>query len=98
MDPLQADQLIIDIPDRASGSALNFTIGPGQIWGVLGPNGAGKTTLLHTLAGLRAPRSGAVRLGERSLTAMSAEACRSSWVWCSRNARTAFRQRFWKRH
>ncbi|WP_339806098.1 ABC transporter ATP-binding protein [uncultured Marinobacter sp.] len=70
MDPLQADQLIIDIPDRASGSALNFTIGPGQIWGVLGPNGAGKTTLLHTLAGLRAPRSGAVRLGERSLTAM----------------------------
>ena len=84
MDPLQADQLIIDIPDRASGSALNFTIGPGQIWGVLGPNGAGKTTLLHTLAGLRAPRS--------------AEACRSSWVWCSRNARTAFRQRFWKRH
>lgn len=70
MNPLQADQLIIDIPDRASGSALNFTVEPGQIWGVLGPNGAGKTTLLHTLAGLRAPRSGEVHIGEQSLTAM----------------------------
>ena len=67
MNPLQARQLVIDIPGRGDGEALNFAVEPGQIWGVLGPNGAGKTTLLHTLAGLRAPRHGSVCLGEHPL-------------------------------
>ncbi|MFC4260784.1 ABC transporter ATP-binding protein [Marinobacter lacisalsi] len=68
MNPLQTRQLVIDIPDRASGQPLDFALESGQVWGVLGPNGVGKTTLLHTLAGLRTPRSGDVWLGERSLT------------------------------
>ncbi|NMT63588.1 ABC transporter ATP-binding protein [Marinobacter orientalis] len=67
MNPLQARDLVIDIPGRDDGEALNFIIQPGQIWGVLGPNGAGKTTLLHTLAGLREPRAGEVCLGEHRL-------------------------------
>lgn len=62
---LATSELIIDIPGRPSGQPLNLTIEPGQVWGVLGPNGVGKTTLLHTLAGLRQPRGGLVRLGER---------------------------------
>ncbi|TGN39557.1 ABC transporter ATP-binding protein [Marinobacter confluentis] len=68
MNPLRAKQLVIDIPDRADGQPLDFTVEPGQVWGVLGPNGAGKTTLLHILAGLRAPRKGTVQLGEHSLS------------------------------
>ena len=64
---LQAQDLIIDIPERPDGYPLNLTIEPGEIWGVLGPNGAGKTTLLHTLAGLRAPRAGVVELDGASL-------------------------------
>ncbi len=68
MNPLRAKELVIDIPDRGDGQPLDFTVEPGQMWGVLGPNGAGKTTLLHTLAGLRAPRHGLVCLGEHSLT------------------------------
>ena len=68
MDTLQARQLVIDIPGRTGGSPLNLTVEAGQVWGVLGPNGAGKTTLLHTLAGLRLPREGEVRLGEYPLT------------------------------
>lgn len=67
MNPLQARELVIDIPGRDDGKPLNFSILPGQIWGVLGPNGAGKTTLLHTLAGLKAPRAGRVLLGEQQL-------------------------------
>lgn len=70
MNPLQVRNLVIDIPGRDDGKALNFAIQPGQIWGVLGPNGAGKTTLLHTLAGLRPPRAGGVYLGERSLAGL----------------------------
>ncbi|WP_355662113.1 ABC transporter ATP-binding protein [Halomonas salifodinae] len=70
MSRLEAHQLVIDIPGRPDGRALDFCIEPGQVWGVLGPNGAGKTTLLHTLAGLRAPRSGQVRLDDRPLSGL----------------------------
>ncbi len=59
---LSLDGLVIDIPGRAAGMALDFPLLPGECWGLLGPNGAGKTTLLHPLAGLRRPRAGQVRL------------------------------------
>ncbi|EMP54280.1 iron compound ABC transporter ATP-binding protein [Marinobacter santoriniensis NKSG1] len=70
MSVLKTDELVIDIPGRASGSALSLTLSPGEVWGVLGPNGVGKTTLLHTLAGLRTPRSGQVRLDGNLLADM----------------------------
>lgn len=62
MTRLTTESLIVDIPGRASGAPLDLALEPGQVWGVLGPNGVGKTTLLHTLAGLREPRSGQLRL------------------------------------
>lgn len=68
MAQLQANDLIINIPGRPDGYALNFAVEPGQTWGVLGPNGAGKTTLLHTLAGLLTPRRGQVLLGSQVLS------------------------------
>jgi iron complex transport system ATP-binding protein len=67
---LRLEQLIIDIPEREPGMALDFPVLPGQCWGLLGPNGAGKTTLLHTLAGLRRPRAGRVLLDDEPLQAM----------------------------
>ena len=67
MSRLEARGLVIDVPGRGDGRALDFCLAPGEVWGVLGPNGAGKTTLLHTLAGLRAPRRGEVRLDDRPL-------------------------------
>ncbi|WP_104201699.1 ABC transporter ATP-binding protein [Billgrantia saliphila] len=69
MSTLETRQLIIDVPGRSDGRALELHVEPGQVWGVLGPNGAGKTTLLHTLAGLRAPRAGEIRLDGRLLAA-----------------------------
>ena len=51
--------------------SLDLTIGAGQCWALLGMNGVGKTTLLHTLAGLRAPQSGEIRLGESPLSDLS---------------------------
>ncbi|GKW49933.1 ABC transporter ATP-binding protein [Halomonas sp. NCCP-2165] len=70
MSRLEARRLVIDIPGRGDGRALDLCLASGQVWGVLGPNGAGKTTLLHTLAGLRAPRSGQVRLDDRPLSGL----------------------------
>lgn len=66
MQTLSTRKLVIDIPGRPDGYPLNLTIEAGQVWGVLGPNGAGKTSLLHTLAGLRAPRSGSLLLDDQA--------------------------------
>lgn len=67
---LQLEDLVIHVPGRPGGSPITFTVQPGECWGILGPNGAGKTTLLHTLAGLRAPRSGTIRLEGADLAAL----------------------------
>jgi iron complex transport system ATP-binding protein len=66
---LALENLVIDIPGRAGGMPLDFAVREGECWGLLGPNGSGKTTLLHTLAGLRAPRSGQVRMDGKDLRA-----------------------------
>ncbi|MEC4767638.1 ABC transporter ATP-binding protein [Halomonas sp. CUBES01] len=70
MSRLATQDLIIDVPGREGGTPLNFTVEPGQSWGVLGPNGAGKTTLLHTLAGLKPPRSGLIALADNPLASL----------------------------
>ncbi|MDS1308797.1 MULTISPECIES: ABC transporter ATP-binding protein [Marinobacter] len=67
MSTLRTRGLVINVPGRPDGYALDMDIEPGQTWGVLGPNGAGKTTLLHTLAGLLPARSGQVLLNESPL-------------------------------
>lgn len=71
MSRLATHKLVVDVPGRRDEQALSFNIEPGQVWGVLGPNGAGKTTLLHTLAGLRAPRSGQVLMDGQPMAALS---------------------------
>ena len=62
MPVLEARKLTVTIGGNTVCRELSFRIEPGQSWGLLGANGVGKTTLLHTLAGLRAPASGEVRL------------------------------------
>jgi len=59
---LQAPALDVRIADQIVCQGMNLTIESGQCWGLLGANGSGKTTLLHTLAGLRAPAAGRIRL------------------------------------
>jgi iron complex transport system ATP-binding protein len=64
---LDTDALRIRIGDVSVTGDLNLRIEPGQCWCLLGRNGAGKTTLLKTLAGLRRPDGGRIRLLGRSL-------------------------------
>ena len=40
---------------------VSVTVHPGETVALVGPNGAGKTTLLKAIAGLLAPRAGAIR-------------------------------------
>jgi iron complex transport system ATP-binding protein len=50
---------------------LDLEIAQGTATAILGPNGAGKTTLLHLALGWLKPHSGAIELGEHSLSSHS---------------------------
>ncbi|MCB1907256.1 MAG: ABC transporter ATP-binding protein [Rhodocyclaceae bacterium] len=59
---LEAEALALRAGERWLCSQLALRLTAGECVVVLGPNGSGKTTLLHTLAGLREPGAGVVRL------------------------------------
>lgn len=50
---------------------LDLAVAEGEFCTLLGPSGSGKTTLLRIIAGLVAPSSGQVLLGERDVTNVS---------------------------
>jgi spermidine/putrescine transport system ATP-binding protein len=47
---------------------LDLTIEAGSFFALLGPSGCGKTTTLRMIAGLDAPTSGAIRIGDTDIT------------------------------
>lgn len=71
MSRLSVHSLTVAVGGRTVCRELELSLQPGQCWGLLGPNGAGKTTLLHTLAGLRRPQAGEIRLAGTPLKALS---------------------------
>ncbi len=64
---LTCSGLTVGIPGRTLVRNLTFNLAAGDVVCVLGPNGVGKTLTLHTLAGLRPPGSGSIRLGDSEL-------------------------------
>ncbi|THF63160.1 ABC transporter ATP-binding protein [Pseudothauera nasutitermitis] len=66
---LEASHLALRVGGCRLCGDLDLCLRAGECWVLLGPNGAGKTTLLHTLAGLRAPDAGEVRLDGRPYAA-----------------------------
>jgi len=67
-DPmLEARNLFL--PGRIEG--VSAALRRGEITAICGPNGAGKSTLLECLAGLLAPETGSVVLGDTPLAAMA---------------------------
>jgi iron complex transport system ATP-binding protein len=59
---LETRRLQVRAGERRLLEGLDLELRPGEFLAVLGRNGAGKTLLLHTLAGLRAPAAGELRL------------------------------------
>ena len=47
---------------------VSLTIADGEFFALLGPSGCGKTTTLRLIAGLEAPTSGEIRIGDRNVT------------------------------
>jgi len=59
---LQADNLTVRAGTRELVTGLSVEVHGGELIAILGRNGTGKTLTLHTLAGLREPHRGTVRL------------------------------------
>jgi branched-chain amino acid transport system ATP-binding protein/neutral amino acid transport system ATP-binding protein len=53
-------------------SDISLEVEAGEIFTVIGPNGSGKSTLIKALAGLVAARIGAIRLGPKEITHLTA--------------------------
>jgi len=65
---LACTNLSVAVAGRELVRNLHLDIAPGAFVCVLGTNGVGKTLTLHTLAGLRPPANGEIRLGNDRLT------------------------------
>ena len=50
---------------------VNLVVGRGEMVALVGPNGAGKSTLLKTISGLLAPRAGAIRWQDETISGAS---------------------------
>jgi iron complex transport system ATP-binding protein len=72
--PLATEDLTLVAGGRVLVRGLELEIHRCELWCVLGPNGAGKTTLIHTLAGLRRPEDGVVRVNGKSISEWRIEA------------------------
>jgi ABC-type sugar transport system ATPase subunit len=51
--------------------ALDLEIGDGELMVLVGPSGCGKSTALRMIAGLEAPTSGRITIGERDMAGLS---------------------------
>jgi ATPase subunit of ABC transporter with duplicated ATPase domains len=65
---LTTRELTVAAGPRPLIDAADLVLAPGDRVGLVGPNGSGKTTLLRTLAGLRAPDGGRIRLAPPTAT------------------------------
>jgi ABC-2 type transport system ATP-binding protein len=62
MTIIEVKDLVKRYGKQTAVDSVSFTVEQGEIFGILGPNGAGKTTTVETIAGLRTPDSGTIRV------------------------------------
>lgn len=71
---LEARALTVTVPGRTLVEHFDLALSRGDFVGVLGGNGTGKSLLLRTLAGLRAPAAGGIRLAGHDITSLERRA------------------------
>jgi iron complex transport system ATP-binding protein len=92
-DPVPAlavERLTVRIGARTLVRDLSIAIAPGEFVAILGRNGSGKTLTLHTLAGLRPPANGTVRMGHTALAQMSRRTIARQLAFLAQDLEDAF--------
>ncbi len=62
MNVVEVSELRKQYGSHVAVDGVSFAVADGEIFGILGPNGAGKTTTVETIAGLRKPDGGTIRV------------------------------------
>ncbi len=62
MNVVEVTELTKQYGSHVAVDGVSFAVEEGEIFGILGPNGAGKTTTVETIAGLRTPDGGTIRV------------------------------------
>ncbi len=62
MNVVEVSELRKQYGSHVAVDGVSFAVEEGEIFGILGPNGAGKTTTVETIAGLRKPDGGTIRV------------------------------------
>jgi ABC-2 type transport system ATP-binding protein len=62
MAVIEVENLVKRYDGRAVVDDVSFAVEAGEIFAILGPNGAGKTTTVESIAGLRRPDGGRIRV------------------------------------
>ncbi|MGE1026246.1 ABC transporter ATP-binding protein [Bacillus sp. GMs2/2] len=65
---------------------IDFTIESGKVTAIVGPSGSGKTTLFSLLERFYEPTSGAIKLGEESITSYSLQSWRRQIGYVSQDS------------
>ena len=71
MNQIKTDNLTVGYGKNPLINDIALRVERGRIVCLVGPNGAGKSTILKTVAGVLAPLSGAVYIGERDMRELS---------------------------
>jgi ABC-2 type transport system ATP-binding protein len=62
MSAVEVRDLMIAYGARTLLDDVSFDVRAGEVFGIIGPNGAGKTSLVESIAGLRTPARGLIRV------------------------------------
>lgn len=71
MPVVQLEQVSKRYNNREVLQGIDWSIQPGECWGVIGPNGSGKTTLMQLIAGTEQAHAGQVSLNGQPLSSYS---------------------------
>ena len=62
METIEVSNLTKRYGNQVAVDGVSFSVEPGEIFAILGPNGAGKTSTVESIAGLRKPDGGTIRV------------------------------------